>query len=132
MAIEVSALTTTRPPHLTESPAVRWTLIAVVLAFLALFLVVPLASVFAEAFAKGWATYVAAITDPDAVAALRLTLVTAAIAVPLNLAFGVCAAWAIARFDFRGKSLLTSLIDLPFVVSPVISGMVFILLFGRR
>jgi sulfate transport system permease protein len=132
MTTDVISLTVRRSPHLTESRAVRWTLVALVLAFLAVFLVVPLVSVFVEAFAKGRETYVAAITDPDALAALRLTLLTAVVAVPLNLVFGVCAAWAIARFHFRGKSVLTSLIDLPFAVSPVISGMVFVLLFGRR
>lgn len=132
MAPEVISLTTRRTGHLTEPAAVRWVLIALVLGFLALFLVVPLVSVFVEAFAQGGETYVAAITDPDALAALRLTVLTAIVAVPMNLAFGVCAAWAIARFHFRGKSFLTSLIDLPFAVSPVISGMVFILLFGRR
>ena len=121
-----------RPRHLTEPAAVRWALTAIALAFLALFLVLPLTTVFVEALAGGWAAYVAAIAEPDALAALRLTLVAAAIAVPANLVFGVCAGWAIAKFDFRGKSLLTTLIDLPFAVSPVIAGMVFVLLFGRQ
>jgi len=111
---------------------VRVVLIAVALGFLLLFLVLPLATVFTEAFANGAAAYLDAIREPDALAALRLTLLAAAIAVPANLVFGVCAGWAIARFQFRGKQLLTTLIDLPFAVSPVISGMVFVLLFGRQ
>jgi sulfate transport system permease protein len=121
-----------RAAHLTEPRIVRWVLIAIVLAFLGLFLVVPLAAVFTEALAKGWAAYFEAIREPDAVSALMLTLTAAAIAVPLNLVFGVAAGWAIAKFDFRGKNLLITLIDLPFAVSPVISGMVFVLLFGRQ
>jgi sulfate transport system permease protein len=111
---------------------VRVLLIAIALGFLFLFLVLPLATVFTEAFANGTAAYLEAIREPDALAALRLTLLAAAIAVPANLVFGVCAGWAIARFQFRGKQLLTTLIDLPFAVSPVISGMVFVLLFGRQ
>jgi sulfate/thiosulfate transport system permease protein len=111
---------------------VRGALIAAALAFLGLFLVLPLVTVFAEAFSKGTAAYLEAIREPDAMAALRLTLLAAAIAVPANLVFGLCAGWAIAKFDFRGKNLLTTLIDLPFAVSPVISGMVFVLLFGRQ
>jgi sulfate transport system permease protein len=103
-----------------------------VVAFLALFLILPLVTVFISAFSKGVAAYGAAILEPDALSALRLTLLTAAIAVPCNLIFGVCASWAIAKFDFRGKSLLTTLIDLPFAISPVISGMVFVLVFGRN
>jgi sulfate transport system permease protein len=111
---------------------VRVLLIAIALGFLFLFLVLPLATVFTEAFTNGTAAYLDAIREPDALAALRLTLLAAAIAVPANLVFGVCAGWAIARFQFRGKQLLTTLIDLPFAVSPVISGMVFVLLFGRQ
>jgi sulfate transport system permease protein len=122
----------TRPSHLSEPRTVRWTLTALALAFLGLFLVLPLATVFLEAFSAGWSAYVDAIAEPDALAALRLTLVAAAIAVPANLAFGLCAGWTIAKFDFPGKSLLTTLIDLPFAVSPVIAGMVFVLLFGRQ
>jgi sulfate transport system permease protein len=118
--------------HLTEPAFVRWGLIAVVLGFLALFLAVPLATVFAEAFAKGAEAYRSAISEADALSALRLTLLAAVIAVPCNLLFGVCAGWAIAKFDFPGKSVLTTLIDLPFAVSPVISGMLFVLLFGRQ
>ncbi len=100
--------------------------------FLLLFLVLPLATVFVEAFAKGWATYIESLSDPDAEAAIRLTLLVAAIAVPFNTIFGIAAAWAIAKFEFRGKNLLVSLIDLPFSVSPVISGLVYILLFGAQ
>jgi sulfate transport system permease protein len=114
------------------SAAVRWLLTGIALVFLATFLFVPLAAIFAQAFEGGVSTYLASIAEPDARRALELTLITAAIAVPLNLSFGVAAAWAIARFDFRGKQLLTTLIDLPFAVSPVISGLVFVLLFGAR
>jgi sulfate/thiosulfate transport system permease protein len=117
---------------LTEPGAVRWALTTIALAFLVLFLVVPLAAVFTEALRRGWDAYASAIVEPDALAALRLTLLAAAIAVPANLIFGVAAAWAIGKFHFRGKNLLTTLIDLPFAVSPVISGMVFVLLFGRQ
>ncbi len=118
--------------ELTEPRAVRWTLTAVVLTFLFLFLVLPLVTVFSSAFSNGIAPYFDAILEPDAVAALELTLLTAAIAVPCNLVFGICAGWAIAKFDFPGKSFLTTLIDLPFAISPVISGMVFVLIFGRN
>jgi sulfate transport system permease protein len=107
-------------------------LIALAFAFLFLFLLVPLAAVFTEALRKGWGAYVVAITEPDAVSAIRLTLLAAAIAVPLNLVFGVAAAWAIAKFDFRGKSLLITLIDLPFSVSPVIAGLIYVLIFGLQ
>jgi sulfate transport system permease protein len=115
-----------------EPFAVKVALTALAIAFMGLFLVVPLAAVFAQALAKGWAAYVAALTEPMALSALKLTLLTAAIAVPLNLVFGVAAAWAIAKFEFPGRNVLVTLIDLPFGVSPVISGMVFILLFGRQ
>jgi sulfate transport system permease protein len=121
-----------RRSTLTEPRVVRWTITAVVLLFLTLFLLVPLAMVFVSAFAKGVDAYWSAVREPDAMAALRLTLLAAAIAVPCNLVFGVCAGWAIAKFDFPGKNLLTTLIDLPFAVSPVISGMLFVLLFGRN
>ncbi|HTL01627.1 MAG TPA: sulfate ABC transporter permease subunit CysW [Vicinamibacterales bacterium] len=117
---------------LTEPAPVRWLLTAVTLGFLGLFLVVPLAAVFVEAFGKGLNAYLSAVSEPDAYAALKLTLIAAGIAVPLNMLFGLCAAWAIGKFDFRGKNLLTTLIDLPFAVSPVISGMVFVLMFGRQ
>ncbi len=121
-----------RPAHLTEPRWVRGVLLTVALAFLALFLLVPLAAVFAEAFKKGWQLYVAAIVEPDALAAIRLTLLVAAIALPLNLVFGVAAAWAITKFQFRGKQFLITLIDLPFSVSPVVAGLVFVLLFGTQ
>jgi sulfate transport system permease protein len=116
----------------TEPVAVRLLLIAAALAFLALFLAMPLAIVFQQALEKGLSAYLAAIREPTALAALRLTLLTAAIAVPANLLFGLAASWAIARFEFPGRSLLLTLIDLPFAISPVISGVVFILLFGRQ
>ncbi len=115
-----------------EAAWVRRTLIAVAVLFLTLFLFVPLASVFYEALRKGVQTYWEALIEPDALAAIRLTLTVAAIAVPLNVVFGVAAAWAIAKFDFRGKNLLITLIDLPFSVSPVISGLVYVLLFGAQ
>src|SRR6476646_4559960 len=121
-----------RARHLSEPAWLRWLLIAVVLAFLVIFLVLPLALVFTEAFSNGWAAYAAAIRNPDAIAAFELTLLAAGIAVPANLAFGICAGWAIAKFKFPGRNLLTTLIDLPFAVSAVISGMVFVLLFGRQ
>lgn len=117
---------------LTEPRPVRVALIAVAMGFLTLFLLVPLLLVFVKAFEKGVAAYAAAVTEPVALQAIRLTLTTAAIAVPLNLVFGLAAAWAIAKFEFRGKNLLTTLIDVPFSVSPVISGMIFVLLFGAQ
>ncbi|MFN3673900.1 MAG: sulfate ABC transporter permease subunit CysW [Bosea sp. (in: a-proteobacteria)] len=107
-------------------------LIGLTLGFLALFLLLPLLCVFVEAGSRGWAAYRDAVTEPDALAAICLTLLVAAIAVPFNLVVGIAAAWAIAKFEFRGKNLLTSLIDLPFSVSPVISGLVFVLLFGAQ
>ena len=115
-----------------ESRTVRWTLTAIALLFLALTLVLPLALVFVQALAKGFAAYWEAIKEPDALSAAKLTLLIAAIAVPVNLIFGVAAAWSITKFDFRGKNLLITLIDLPFAVSPVISGMIFVLLFGAQ
>jgi sulfate transport system permease protein len=121
-----------RRSTLTEPAPLRWAITALVLVFLTLFLLIPLATVFISAFAKGMDAYFSAVREPDAMAALRLTLLAAAIAVPCNLVFGVCAGWAIAKFDFPGKNLLTTLIDLPFAVSPVISGMLFVLLFGRN
>ncbi|OON60940.1 sulfate ABC transporter permease subunit CysW [Massilia sp. KIM] len=111
---------------------VRYTLIAVVLAFLTLFLFVPLVAVFTEALKRGWDVYLESIKDPDAVSAIKLTLIAAGISVPLNLVFGVAAAWAIAKFEFRGKSVLLTLIDLPFSVSPVIAGLIYVLLFGAQ
>ncbi|RCS24920.1 sulfate ABC transporter permease subunit CysW [Phyllobacterium salinisoli] len=124
-----------QPPRhsaVTESPGARLGLMAIAFAFLALFLLLPLVSVFVEAFRKGAGEYIASLVEPDALAAIRLTLTVAAIAVPLNLVFGVAAAWAIAKFEFKGKAFLTTLIDLPFSISPVISGLVFVLLFGAQ
>jgi sulfate transport system permease protein len=115
-----------------ESRLVRWSLIGIALAFLSFFLFVPLIAVFFEAFKKGWEVYVAAITEADALSAMKLTLLAAAISVPLNLVFGISAAWAIAKFDFRGKDLLLTLIDLPFSVSPVIAGLIYVLVFGLQ
>jgi len=113
-----------------ERPLAKLTLILLSLAFLGFFLFLPLVSVFVEAFRKGWTEYYEALVEPDAAAAIRLTLMVAAIAVPLNLAFGLAASWAIAKFEFRGKAFLITLIDLPFSISPVISGLVYVLLFG--
>jgi sulfate transport system permease protein len=115
-----------------EPAWLRWTLCAAALGFLALFLAVPVAAVFAQAFSKGWSVYAAAIREPIALAAVKLTVLVAAIVVPLNTAFGLAAAWAVARFRFRGKQLLVTLIDLPFSVSPVVAGMLFVLLFGAQ
>lgn len=115
-----------------ESRLVQFALVGVSLTFLCLFLFLPLISVFVEAGARGWQAYREAILEPDALAAIRLTLFIAAIAVPFNVIVGIAAAWAIAKFEFRGKSLLISFIDLPFSVSPVISGLVFVLLFGAQ
>ncbi|HEV2612145.1 MAG TPA: sulfate ABC transporter permease subunit CysW [Noviherbaspirillum sp.] len=111
---------------------VRALLIGVALAFLTLFLFIPLIAVFTEALKKGWDTYITALVEPDAVSAIKLTLLTASIAVPLNLVFGVAAAWCIAKFEFRGKNILLTLIDLPFSVSPVIAGLIYVLLFGAQ
>lgn len=114
----------------TESAVVKWALVATALAFLALVLFLPLAAVFGEALRRGWQVALDSVRDPDALSAIRLTLLVAAIAVPLNCVFGVAAAWSIAKFEFKGKAFLTTLIDLPFSVSPVIAGLVYILLFG--
>ena len=115
-----------------ESAAVRWILIGLAVGFLALFIFLPLAIVFSQAFAKGISVYWASLRTPDALAAIRLTLLAAGIAVPLNVVFGVAAAWAIGKFDFVGKSVLITLIDLPFSVSPVVSGLIYVLLFGLQ
>jgi len=115
-----------------ESPWVRVVLIGLALGFLFLFLLLPLAAVFTEAFRKGWEGYVSALSEPDAWSAIRLTLLIAAIAVPLNLVFGVAAAWAVAKYEFRGKAFLTTLIDLPFSVSPVVAGLIYVLVFGAQ
>jgi len=116
----------------TEPAAVRWLLIAIALVFLALFLLLPLAAVFSQAFEKGLAVYLEALKEPDTLSSIKLTLITAAVTVPLNLFFGVIAAWAIAKFTFPGKNLLITLIDLPFSVSPVISGLIYVLIFGLQ
>ena len=133
-AASAPAVRRVSPPrrHLTEPAAVRYTFLAIALGFLALFLALPLALVFSEALSAGWSAYQAAILDDEALAAVRLTLLAAGIAVPANLVFGVAAGWAIAKFRFPGRNVLITLIDLPFAVSPVISGMVFVLLFGRQ
>ena len=119
-------------PATGERAWVRWSLIGLALSFLTLFLFVPLAAVFYEALKRGVELYWNALIEPDALAAIRLTLLVAAIAVPLNLVFGVAAAWAVAKFEFRGKQVLTTLIDLPFSVSPVISGLIYVLIFGAQ
>jgi sulfate transport system permease protein len=121
-----------RPQHRDEPRLVRVVLIGVALSFLVLFLFLPLVAVFVKAFEKGAAAYVAAIVDPTAMAAIKLTLTVAAIVVPINIVFGVAAAWAVAKFDFPGRGLLVTIIDAPFAVSPVVSGMVFVLLFGAH
>jgi sulfate transport system permease protein len=115
-----------------ESPIVKWVLIGIALVFCMVFLLLPLVNVFAQAFSEGIKAYFSALTDPDSWAAIRLTLIVAAISVPLNTIFGVSAAWAIAKFNFRGKSLLITLIDLPFSVSPVVAGLMFVVLFGNN
>jgi sulfate transport system permease protein len=121
-----------RSRETTEPWLMRAVLITIALAFLVLFLIVPIAVVFTEAFKKGLDVYRESIKEPDALAAIRLTLITAAIAVPLNTLFGIAAAWAITRFEFKGKSVLITLIDLPFAVSPVVSGLIFVQLFGAH
>jgi sulfate transport system permease protein len=120
------------PSAIAEPFWVKALLVGVALTFLTLFLFVPLIAVFTEALKKGWDAYLVSITEPDAVAAIKLTLLVAAIAVPLNLVFGVAASWAIAKFEFRGKSILLTLIDLPFSVSPVIAGLIYVLIFGAQ
>ena len=122
----------TRSVATTEPRWMRWLLIALALGFLLLNLALPLLAVFFEAFRKGWDAYVAGIIEPDALAAMRLTLLVAAVAVPVNMVFGISAAWAITKFEFRFKSLLITLIDLPFSVSPVVSGLVYVLVFGLQ
>jgi len=116
----------------TEPRWVKYTLVALSLSFFGFFLLLPLISVFVEALKKGWDVYLSAVTEPDAVSAIKLTLIAAVIAVPLNLIFGVAAAWAITKFDFKGKHLLITLIDLPFSVSPVIAGLIYVLVFGAQ
>ena len=121
-----------RPSPTTEPAWVKWTLLGVALTFIFLFLVLPLAAVFTEALRKGGGAAFEALKEPDAWSAIRLTLITAAIAVPLNLVFGVAAAWSIAKYEFRGKAFLTTLVDLPFSVSPVVAGLIYVLMFGAQ
>src|ERR1041385_7605454 len=115
-----------------ESPLAKWILISIALVFCLIFLLLPLVNVFVQALSKGWSSYEAALSSPDAWAAIRLTLLVAVISVPLNVLFGLAASWAIAKFNFRGKSLLNTLIDLPFSVSPVVAGLMYVLLFGLQ
>jgi len=119
-------------PAASEPLLVKWLIITISLAFFSAFLLLPLIAVFTEALRKGWEAYWAALVEPDVVASMRLTLLAAAVAVPLNLVFGVTAAWAIAKHDFRGKQILVTLIDLPFSVSPVVAGLVYVLVFGAQ
>ncbi len=126
------SLPSRRRPQAGEARWVRWTLIGFAVAFVLLFLVLPLAAVFAQALRKGFGAYAAALREPDALSAIVLTLVTAAIAVPLNLVFGVAAAWCIAKYAFRGKAFLITLVDLPFSVSPVVAGLIYVLVFGAH
>ncbi|MCW5757911.1 MAG: sulfate ABC transporter permease subunit CysW [Phycisphaeraceae bacterium] len=132
VSINLASGSRAQAPATRDAPIVRWTLIAIALGFLALFLVLPLVVIFAEAFREGIGAYFASFNDPDALAAIKLTLLTAAIAVPVNVVFGVCAAWAITKFKFPGRSLLVTLIDLPFAVSPVVAGLIFVLVFGLQ
>lgn len=132
VALRKSPLPAATPLTVAEKPWIKWLLVSLTLGFLALFLFVPLAAVFTEALRKGIAAYFASFDDPAALAAIQLTLITAIIAVPLNLVFGLAAAWAIAKFKFAGRNLLITLIDLPFAVSPVISGLIYVLLFGLQ
>ncbi|MDT8399728.1 MAG: sulfate ABC transporter permease subunit CysW [Pseudomonadales bacterium] len=115
-----------------EAPWIKWTILTLSLLFFLTFILMPLVSVFFEALRRGWEPYLAAVIEPDALSAIKLTLLVAVIAVPLNLVFGVAAAWLIAKFDFRGKQLLTTLIDLPFSVSPVVVGLMYVLIFGAN
>jgi sulfate transport system permease protein len=131
-AFAVAQLRRGKRAHPTEGPLIRWTLTVIALAFLTFCLLVPLAAIFAQAFAGGMTVYLAALREPDALHALKLTGLVLAIALPLNVIFGVAAAYAVSRFDFPGKQLLVTFIDLPFSVSPVISGLVFVLLFGAQ
>ena len=122
-----------RALHATEdAPWVRWTVLGLVCLFIGLMLVLPLTSVFVEAWRKGFDPFLEAISEPDALSAIKLTLITAAITVPFNAVFGVCAAWAVAKHNFRGKALLITLIDLPFSVSPVVAGLIYVLVFGLQ
>ncbi|MGU3472399.1 sulfate ABC transporter permease subunit CysW [Paenibacillus sp. D51F] len=128
----LSAKAVVRAKPVSEPRAVKWLLIGIAFVFLALIVLLPLLTVFIEGMKRGWDVYISALTDPDAVVALKLTLLVAVIAVPLNAVFGVAAAWLVTKFSFRGKNLLVTLIDLPFSVSPVIAGFIFLLLFGAQ
>ena len=119
-------------PNITEPRPLQWLLIGIALLFLAVMLVIPLTAVFAEALKGGWRLYLASLSDPEALSAIKLTLITAAIVVPVNAVLGVAMAWLLTRFDFHGKQLLTTLLDLPFSVSPVVAGLMFVLLFGTH
>lgn len=130
--IQFSPVPQKQPAGTSDPKWVQWLLITIALAFLGLFLFLPLITVFIQAFAKGVNVYLEAITNPEALSAIKLTIIVALIAVPLNAIFGIASAWAITKFHFKGKNLLITLIDLPFAVSPVIAGLVFILLFGSR
>jgi sulfate transport system permease protein len=129
---KLGTTTKARKSHTSETPLTKGILITIALLFLGILLVLPLITVFVQAFSKGAGVYFAAIREPEALAAIKLTLTTAAIAVPLNLIFGLSAAWAITKFKFVGKNILLTLIDLPFAVSPVIAGLIFVLVFGAR
>lgn len=130
--VPVVTRTTSNSYFLKESATVKWLLITISFLYISLFLILPLISIFVTAFEKGWETYVASIVHPDALAAIKLTITVALIVVPLNAIFGIAAAWLITKFSFKGKNLLITLIDLPFAVSPVIAGLIFILLFGAQ
>ena len=130
--VPVVTRTTSNSYSLKESAIVKWSLITISFLYISLFLILPLISIFVTAFEKGWETYVASIVHPDALAAIKLTITVALIVVPLNAIFGIAAAWLITKFSFKGKNLLITLIDLPFAVSPVIAGLIFILLFGAQ
>lgn len=130
--ISLALSKSSEPPTLVDADWVRYALITLTLTVISLFLVLPLATVLIEAFAKGWSAYASSLAHPDTIAAIKLTLLTAAITLPLTTVFGISAAWAIARFEFRGKSLLITLIDLPFSVSPVIAGLIYVLIFGAQ
>lgn len=130
--INPAKLVARQPLALQDADWLRWSLVAIAVSFIGLFICLPLGLVIVKALSKGVEAYWSALSEPDTLAAIRLTLLTALITVPLNTVFGVAAAWAITRFEFKGKSLLTTLIDLPFSVSPVISGLIFVLLFGAE
>lgn len=131
-AVSANPLLASKKLTVTDPDWIRYALITLTLGIIGLFLILPLATVLIEAFAKGWSTYNASLTQPEALAAMKLTLLIALVTVPLTTVFGISAAWAIARFDFRGKNLLITLIDLPFSVSPVIAGLIYVLIFGAQ